>query len=106
MEIWNCDFCIKGRLAFFFISASLNQRQLKVRVGDTFSDSHEQEMGVPQGCILFRTRFSVKIDNIIKSVNPGVECLLCDDDICICYISKHMHTIERQLPQVLNNLQK
>ena len=99
------DFGIRGRLAHF-ISAFLTDRQFKVRVGNTYSDHHEQEMGVPQGCILSVTLFSVKINNIIKAVCPGVECFLYVDDFCICYRSKHMHTIERKLQQVLNNLQK
>ena len=63
-------------------------------------------MGVPQGSILSVTLFSVKINNIVKSVCPGVESFLYVDDFCICYRSKHMHTIERQLQQVLNNLSK
>ena len=90
----------------FFISAFLKERQFRVRVGNKFSNPYEQQMGVPQGCILSVTRFSVKINNIIKSVSPGVECFLYVDDLCICYRSKHMHTIERQLQQVLNNLSR
>ena len=43
-------FGIRGRLAYF-ISAFLNERQFRVRVGNTFSNPHEQEMGVPQGSI-------------------------------------------------------
>ena len=97
------DFGMIGRLAYF-ISVFLNERQVRARVGDTLSNSHEQEMGVPQGSILSVTLFSVKINNIVKSVFPGVECFLCVDDFCICYRSKHIHTIERQLQQVLNNL--
>ena len=45
------DFGIRGRLAYF-ISAFLDERQFRVRVGDTFSGPHLQEMGVPQGSIL------------------------------------------------------
>ena len=90
------DFGIRGRLAYF-ISAFLNERQFRVRVGNTFSNPLEQKMGVPQGCILSVTLFSVKINNIVKSVCPGVECFLYVDVFCICYRSKHMHTIERQL---------
>ena len=97
------DFGIRGRLAHF-ISAFLNERQFRVRVGDTFSNPHEQEMGVPQGSILSVALF--KLNNIVKSICPGVECFLYVDDFCICYRSKHMHTIDRQLQQVLNNLSK
>ena len=42
------DFGIRGRLAYF-ISAFLNERQFRVRVGDTLSNPHEQEMGPPAG---------------------------------------------------------
>ena len=99
------DFGIRGRLAYF-ISTFLNERQFRVRVGNTLSNPHGQEMGVPQGSILPVTLFSVKINNIVKSVCPGVEYFLYVDDFCICYRSKHVHTIERQLQQVLNNLRK
>ena len=78
----------------------------RVSVGDTLSGPHLQEMGVPQGSILSVTLFSVKINNIVKSVCPGVECFLYVDDLCIFYRSKHMHSIERQLQHVLNNLSK
>ena len=91
------DFGIRGRRLALFISAFLNKRQFRVRVGDTLSNLHEQEMGDPQGSILSVTLLSVKINNILKSVSPGVECFLYVDDFCICYRSKHMHTIERQL---------
>ena len=40
------DFGIRGRLAYF-ISAFLTERQFRVRVGNTFSNAHKQEMGVP-----------------------------------------------------------
>ena len=63
-------------------------------------------MGVPQGSIHSVTLFNVKINNIVKSACPSVECFLYVDDLCICYKSKHMHKIERQLQQVLNNLSK
>ena len=80
------DFGIRGILACF-ISAFFNKRQFRVRAGNTFSNPHEQEMGVPQGTNLTVTLFSVKINNIVKSVCAGVECSLYVDDVCICYRS-------------------
>ena len=90
------DFGTRGRLAYF-ISAFLRERQFRVRVGDTLSNPHKQEMGVPQGSILSVTLFSVKPNNIVKFVCLGVECFLYVDDFSICFRSKHMHTLEQQL---------
>ena len=93
------DFGLKGRLPHFIDN-------FKVRVGTTLSDLQGQEEGVPQGSILSVTLFSIKINNIVKALNPGVDCSLYVDDFLICYRSKHMHTIERQLQQCLNKIQK
>ena len=41
----------------------------------------------------------------MKNINPGVDCSLYVDDFLICYRSKNMHTIERQLQPNLNNIQ-
>ena len=98
------DFGLRGRLPLF-IAAFLNERYFRVRVGDSLSGRREQEMGVPQGCILSVTLFSVKINNIVKAINPGVECSLYVDDFVICFRSRNMNIIERQLQQCLNKLQ-
>ena len=60
------------------------------------SELHKQEQGVPQGSILSVTLFSIKINDIVKNINPGVDCSLYVDDFLMCYRSKNMHTIERQ----------
>ena len=99
------DFGLKGRLPHF-IDNFLSNRNFKVHVGTTLSDLQGQEEGVPQGSILSVTLFSIKINNIVKALNPGVDCSLYVDDFLICYRSKHMHTIERQLQQCLNKIQK
>ena len=51
-------FGLRGHLNF--ISNFLKDRSFKVGVGSTFSDSHPQEMGLPQDSILSVTLFSVK----------------------------------------------
>ena len=99
------DFGLKGRLPIF-IDNFLSNTNFKVRVGTTLSGLQGQEEGVPQGSILSVTLFSIKINNIVKALNPGVDCSLYVDDFLICYRSKHIHTIERQLQQCLNKIQK
>ena len=99
------EFGLKSRLPHF-IDNILSNRNFKVRVGTTLSDIQGQEEGVPQGRILSVTLFNIKINNIVKALNPSVDCSLYVDDFLICYRSKHMHTIERQLQQCLNKIQK
>ena len=81
---------------------------LKVRSfkGSTFSNSHLQEMGVPQGSILLVTLFSMKINSIAQCLKPGVHCSLYVNDFQICYRSSNMSIIERQLQLCLYKLQQ
>ena len=69
------DFDLKGRLPHF-IDNFLSNINFKVLVGTTLSDLQGQKEGVPQGSILYVTLFSIKINNIVKSLNPGDDCLL------------------------------
>ena len=55
---------LRGRLPEF-ISSFLNDRHFKVRIGALLSDEFEQEMGVPQGCILSVRLFCLKINSIV-----------------------------------------
>ena len=63
-------------------------------------------MGVPQGSILSVTLFGMKINSIVNCIKPGTQCSLIVDDFLACCRSKQMRSIERQLQQCLNNLQK
>ena len=94
---------LKGRLPSF-VQNFLSNREFKVRV--TLSEAHHQEQGVPQGSILSVTLFSLKINNIVKCLNPGVDCSLYVDDFLICYRSKNMNTFERHFQINLNKIQK
>ena len=60
------------RSTSYFYFQFFKDRYFNVRVGSTFSDTHPQEMGVPQGSILSVTLFSVKINNITQ----------CDGRMC------------------------
>ena len=67
------DIGLKGRLPVF-VQNFLSNREFKVRVGSTLSEAHNQEQGVPQVSILSVTLFSLKINNNVKCLNPGVDC--------------------------------
>ena len=61
-------------------------------------------MGVPQGSILSVTLFNIKISNLVKYLNLGVEGSLYVHDFLICCKSKYIRTIECQLQQCLNKI--
>ena len=64
-----------------FIKNFLLERTFRVRVGSTLSDLQNQEKeDVPQGSILSVTLFSIKINNIVKCLNPSIDCALYVDD--------------------------
>ena len=78
---------------------------MQVRVGSSVSDYYDQKQGVPQGGVLSTTLFSIKINEIVKCLGNLTDCSLYVDDFCICYRSKSMATIERQLQQNLNKIE-
>ena len=95
---------LRGRLPIF-IQNFLSDRMFKVRVGSTYSNHYPQEMGVPQGCILSVTLFSVKINNIANIQSPDTDTTLFVDDLSISYRSKNMRSIERHMQLTLNKVQ-
>ncbi|KAG1676583.1 RNA-directed DNA polymerase from mobile element jockey [Nymphon striatum] len=96
---------LRGRMPIF-IKHFLTNRKFRVRVGTTFSDYFDLEMGVPQGSILSVTLFSLKINDIVNHVKSGTECFLYVDDLVVAYASKSISTIERHLQLSLNKIEK
>ncbi|KAG1671734.1 RNA-directed DNA polymerase from mobile element jockey [Nymphon striatum] len=96
---------LRGRMPIF-INHFLTNRKFRVRVGTTFSDHFDLEMGVPQGSILSVTLFSLKINDIVNHVKSGTECFLYVDDLVVAYASKSISTIERHLQLSLNKIEK
>ena len=64
-----------------FITKFLENRNFGVRLGSTFSDVFDQEMGVSQGSILSVTLFSLKINSLAKVLCKDVEGFLYVDDL-------------------------
>ena len=95
---------LRGKLPTF-IENFLADRAMQVRVGSSLSDYNDQEQGVPQGGVLSTTLFSIKINDIAKFLGNLNDCSLYVDDFCICYRSKSMATIERQLQQNSNKIE-
>ena len=100
-----------GPLGFWFhlprfIQSFLSERSFKVRVGSTLSELHEQEMGVPQGSILFPALFSIKINNVVKAVLKGTDCSLFVDDFTSCVSGKTLNRVERAMQLCVNSVQE
>ena len=99
------EFGFRGRLPLF-IQNFLADRQFQVRLGTTLSDVHEQEMGVPQGSILSPALFSIKINNIVKSVQKGSDCSLFVDDFGLCASGSTYPGVQRRLQLCVDKIQQ
>ena len=69
-------------------SIGLSHRLFQVRAGYTLSDTYEQEMGVSQGSILSPVLFSLKINNIVKSVLKMFRSFIFRRRFCPMYTRK------------------
>ena len=78
-----------------FIDGFLSHRLSQVRDGSTLSETYEQEMGVPKGSILSPVLFSLKINDIVKSVLKGSEASLFVDDFALCIRAKSLLHAQR-----------
>ena len=97
---------LRGNLPIF-IGNFLSDRIFQIHLGTILSDKiFHQEEGVPRGAILSTTLFNVKINDIVKQVDPGVECSLYVDDFVIMYRSPTIDAIQRKLQHTINRLEK
>ena len=96
---------LRGNLPIF-IEQFLDKRTFQVLFSTTWSGVFKQEEGVPQGAILSTTLFNVKINEIAKDLEDGIECSLYVDDFLICFRSKDIGTIERRLQCQIDKLKE
>ena len=89
-----------------FITAYLNDRRFRVRLGTTLSEFFDQEEGYPQGGILSVTLFMIKINSIIECIKANIDPSLFVDDFSISCAGKSMNFIERQIQHCVNALIK
>ena len=78
---------------------------MQVRVGSSLSEHYDKEQCVPKGDVLSTTLFSIKINNIVECLGNLTDCSFSVDDFRVCYRSKSMGKVERQLQQNLNKIE-
>lgn len=96
---------IRGHMGNF-ISNFLQNRSFQVIVNGTFSNTFEQENGIPQGSVLSVLLFLIAINSIGTNCTTGVKYLLYADDFIIFSRGKDVTNITNQLQSTLNNLQQ
>ena len=97
---------LRGNLPIF-IGIFLSDRTFQIHLGTILSDKKiHREEGVPQGAILSTTLFNVKINDIVKQVDPGVECSLFVDDFVNMYRYPTIDVIQRKLQHTIHSLEK
>ncbi|GFX97288.1 RNA-directed DNA polymerase from mobile element jockey [Trichonephila clavipes] len=87
------------------ISNFLNHRNFCVNFHATFSDSYKTYQGIPQGCVLSPTLFSLFISGVEKCVNPS-QIGLFADDVVLCCSDANISKMESQLNRSLVNIQE
>ena len=92
---------LRGNLPIF-IGNFLSDRTFQIHLGTILSDKIFHQEDVPQGAILSTTLFNVKINDIVKQIDPGVECSLYVDDFVIMYRSPTIDAIQRRLQHTIH----
>ena len=97
---------LRGNLPIF-IGNCLSDRTFQIHWGSILSHNiFHQEEGASQGAILSTTLFNVKINDIVKQVDPGVECSLYVDGFAIMYRSPNIGAFQRKLQHTIHSLEK
>ena len=90
---------ITGRM-YKFVQTFLDSRRMAVKVGDSKSKSHTLDMGVPHGCVVAPTLFSIMLHDIQRVGRHGLSISLYVDELAIwadCPANKNhrRHALER-----------
>ena len=74
------DINIKGRLAIY-IKKFLENRKVKVKIGNSFSESQNIVNGTPQGSVISPTLFNIMINDLFDKCDYIEYALYADDGL-------------------------
>ena len=96
---------IQGKM-LRFVENYLEDRTIKVKIGNTLSSDQVTQTGVPQGGVLSATCFIVAINTILDVMPQDVKGSLYADDLVIYRTSKNIQTSSRILQNSIKKLEE
>ena len=96
---------LEVEILFTAHSLILPIQSFKLHLIQILTITYMTKLEIPHGGVLSTTLFSIKINDIVKCLGNLTDWSLYVDDFCICYRSKSVATIERQLQQNLNKIE-
>lgn len=99
------DWGLRGQIPRL-IQSFLDKRFFQVRIGNSLSDIHVQENGIPQGSVLSVTLFAVAINGLADDLPPYITKMLYVDDLAILMTGSDISAIGRILQSHIDNLAK
>jgi ribonuclease HI len=97
------NYGMRGNLPLF-IQNFLTERVIRVRNGDTMSDSYPLQEGVPQGSVLSCTCFLIAINHITDNIPHNIKSCVYVDDLVIYASGGSSSLIERRLQTAINGI--
>ena len=99
------NFGLKGSLPIY-IRNYLSNRTFRTKIGNTLSNCHTLDQGVPQGGVLSCTLFSIAINGVLGCVPGNVDGILYVDDLLIYCRGNYVPVLERRLQVTINKIQQ
>uniref|UniRef100_A0A1Y1KBA2 Reverse transcriptase domain-containing protein n=1 Tax=Photinus pyralis TaxID=7054 RepID=A0A1Y1KBA2_PHOPY len=94
---------LRGNLPAF-IKNFLSHRTFRTRIGDTLSQIHTMENGIPQGSVMSCTLFLIAVDDLVSSIQKPLNACLYVDDLIICTSSENLEDIQTEMQDGINKV--
>lgn len=89
-----------------FIHNFLQNRTFQVIIGNTQSQTFQEETGVPQGSVLAVTLFLISMNSVFTYLPKGVYIFVYADDIVIAVVGKTPKAVRRKLQAAVRSVSR